>query len=210
MRDQPHGTLSVAPASSTCSAARPLVWRAQHLFARQFVNTGRMAVANTLHPLRLCQTTGGLSVQNVGVHLGRRHAGLVNDLLRGPVGNCCCWSLAIRLHAAGMQPCAPGRSRTGALRAGAGRRGPCPGARACAGPVRDPSTGHLRQRLPCVWTNLGLVRPDAYVAATGECPRWRHGASRRAPGPAPPWRHHEDHLNLQDADGFYEHLLGRP
>ncbi|RYY80829.1 MAG: FAD-binding monooxygenase, partial [Comamonadaceae bacterium] len=54
----------------------------QHLFARQFVNTGRMAVANPYTRSSACHGTGGLSVQNVALEWADGSRGEVNDLLR--------------------------------------------------------------------------------------------------------------------------------
>src|SRR5688572_18121960 len=54
----------------------------QHVFARQFVNTGRMAIANPYTQSGACDRTGGQSVQNVGFQWPDGSRGEVNDLLR--------------------------------------------------------------------------------------------------------------------------------
>ncbi len=73
--------------SATISLAR------QYPFARQFVNTGRMAVANSYHFSSACSTSdlhiGGVSLQNIAFEWGGQFAGhnkatlgAVSDLLR--------------------------------------------------------------------------------------------------------------------------------
>ncbi|AEG94243.1 FAD-dependent oxidoreductase [Ramlibacter tataouinensis] len=54
----------------------------QYLFARQLVNTGRMAVANPYTRSSACDGGGGQSVQNVGFQWVDGSPGVVNDLLR--------------------------------------------------------------------------------------------------------------------------------
>src|SRR5205085_6972324 len=54
----------------------------QQPFARQFVNTGRMAVANPYSRSSACDRTGGQSVQNVSFEWADGSRGEVNDLLR--------------------------------------------------------------------------------------------------------------------------------
>ena len=66
--------------SATISLAK------RHAFARAFVNTGRMAVANSYHFSSICskpdQRIGGISLQNIAFQWRRGHTGVVNDLLR--------------------------------------------------------------------------------------------------------------------------------
>lgn len=137
----------------------------QHPFARSLVNTGRMAVANTYTQSAVCDASGGRSVQNVALRFADGSAGCVNDLLRWAgsrllllvFGNLST-TQAARLRA--LSTSAPvlavqvvGRD----ARANAREH------------VRDPD-GHLQGA--CHAQGLGgtawaLVRPDAYVAATG-------------------------------------------
>lgn len=62
--------------NATLSLAR------QYPFARSLVNTGRMAVANTYTQSSVCDATGGRSVQNVALRFANGRTGTVNDLLR--------------------------------------------------------------------------------------------------------------------------------
>jgi 3-(3-hydroxy-phenyl)propionate hydroxylase len=135
----------------------------QHAFGRALVNTGRMAVANPYTRSPVCADTGGLSVQNVEFQWADGSGGVVNDLLRWADGD-----LLVLLF--GEVPPA-GLKRLRSLGASAPVR--CvqvlrAGERAGAVEhVRDPQ-GHLHGAC-----HLGdgagwaLVRPDAYVAATG-------------------------------------------
>ncbi|HEY8360062.1 MAG TPA: FAD-dependent oxidoreductase [Ramlibacter sp.] len=135
----------------------------QHLFARQFVNTGRMAVANPYSRSSACDATGGLSVQNVAFEWADGSRGEVNDLLRWAEGR-----LLVLLF---------GNVSTAALvrlRALAETAPLCcvqvVGAGQAAGAVefvRDPQ-GHLQGACHVFGHAWALVRPDSYVAATGE------------------------------------------
>jgi len=135
----------------------------QHPFARQFVNTGRMAIANPYTRSSACDTTGGLSVQNVGFEWPDGTPGRVNDLLRWAEGR------LLVLVFGSVAPAALERLR-----------GLCETAPMCCvqvlGPdepasalehVRDPK-GHLQGACHVFGHAWALVRPDAYVAATGE------------------------------------------
>jgi 3-(3-hydroxy-phenyl)propionate hydroxylase len=135
----------------------------QHLFARQFVNTGRMAIANPYSASSACDRTGGQSVQNVAFEWPDGSRGEVNDLLRWADGR-----LLVLLFG-GASPAALQRLRalteTAPLRCvqvvGAGETA---GAREH---VRDPK-GHLQGACHVFGHAWALVRPDSYVAATGE------------------------------------------
>ena len=132
-------------------------------FARQFVNTGRMAVANAYTQSGVCESTGGLSVQNVGFAWLDGRSGCVNDLLR--------WAGdRLLLLVFGELPAAAAR-RLAAL----GQHAPVcsvqvlepdgqPQAREA---VRDPQ-GHLQGACHVFGHAWALVRPDGYLAATGE------------------------------------------
>lgn len=135
----------------------------QHAFARPLVNTGRMAVANSYSASSACDGTGGQSVQNVAFQWSDGSAGRVNDLLRWADGR-----LLVLLF---------GDATQGALqrlRALAATAPVCcvqvlgqddtPGAKEF---VRDPK-GHLQGACHVFGHAWALLRPDAYVAATGE------------------------------------------
>ncbi len=135
----------------------------QYLFARQFVNTGRMAVANPYSRSSACDGTGGQSVQNVGFDWADSSRGEVNDLLRWADGR-----LLVLLFG-GASAKALDRLRSFAETAPiccVQVLGPAdsPGAREF---VRDPK-GHLQGACHVFGHAWALVRPDAYVAATGE------------------------------------------
>lgn len=135
----------------------------QHPFARQFVNTGRMAIANPYTRSSACDGTGGLSVQNVAFEWADGSRGEVNDLLRWADGR-----LLVLLFG-GAPPSALQRLRSLAATAplccvqvlGPDDR---PGA---IEHVRDPK-GHLQGACHVFGHAWALVRPDSYVAATGE------------------------------------------
>lgn len=135
----------------------------QHVFARQFVNTGRMAVANSYTRTSACHATGGVSVQNVVFQWADGSAGSVNDLLRWAGGR------LLVLVFGSASPAALARLRGLAQTApvccvqvlGPADR---PGA---IEHVRDPK-GHLQGACHVFGHAWALVRPDAYVAATGE------------------------------------------
>jgi 3-(3-hydroxy-phenyl)propionate hydroxylase len=135
----------------------------QHPFARQFVNTGRMAVANPYTRSTACDRTGGQSVQNVSFQWPDGSPGRVNDLLRWADGR-----LLLLVFGA-----VPGSSlaRLRELCETAPVRcvqvlGPDDRAGALEH-VRDPK-GHLQGACHVFGHAWALVRPDSYVAATGE------------------------------------------
>jgi 3-(3-hydroxy-phenyl)propionate hydroxylase len=135
----------------------------QYPFARQLVNTGRMATANPYTRSSACDATGGLPVQNVSFAWADGSAGCVNDLLRWVGGDL----LLLLFGAAGEG----GLERLRALAQAAPLR--CvqvvgPGERAGAVEhVRD-TQGHLQGACHVFGHAWALVRPDSYVAATGE------------------------------------------
>ncbi|HYF42582.1 MAG TPA: FAD-dependent monooxygenase, partial [Ramlibacter sp.] len=135
----------------------------QYVFARQLVNTGRMAIANPYTRSSACDRTGGQSVQNVSFQWADGSKGLVNDLLHWADGQ-------LLLLVFGD----PGRTAFQRLRELAGAApvrmvqviGPhdLP---AALEHVRDPQ-GHLQGACHVFGHAWALVRPDSYVAATGE------------------------------------------
>ncbi|GAB3650566.1 FAD-dependent oxidoreductase [Ramlibacter alkalitolerans] len=135
----------------------------QHLFARQLVNTGRMAIANPYTRSSACEATGGLSVQNVVFEWPDGSRGIVNDLLRWADGRLLVLvfgnaSATALQRLAGLTASAPLRAvqvldaedRPGAVEY-----------------VRDPK-GHLQGACHVFGHAWALLRPDSYVAATGE------------------------------------------
>ena len=132
-------------------------------FARQLVNTGRMAVANAYTHSRVCDKHGGLSVQNVGFQWADDSTGCVNDLVLWADGQ-------LLLLVFGELSAAAGQRLSNL-----GRHAPVrsvqvlgPDGRAHAREaVRDP-LGHLQGACHVFGHAWALVRPDAYLAATGE------------------------------------------
>ena len=135
----------------------------QYVFARQFVNTGRMAIANPYTRSSACEPTGGQSVQNVGFLWADGSRGTVNDLLQWADGRL----LVLLFGEADSKGLARLRAlaETAPLRCvqvvGAEDR---PGAREH---VLDPQ-GHLQGACHVFGHAWALLRPDSYVAATGE------------------------------------------
>lgn len=135
----------------------------QHTFARQMVNTGRMAIANPYSESSVCEPTGGLPVQNVSFGWANGKAGTVNDLLgwangrlmllafgeldATDIGRLCALAsqapiVAVQVLGAKDRPQAHEH-------------------------VRDPH-GTLRDACHVHGHRWALVRPDSYIAATGE------------------------------------------
>jgi 3-(3-hydroxy-phenyl)propionate hydroxylase len=135
----------------------------QYPFARQFVNTGRMAIANPYTNSRACCSGGGQPLQNVSFEWADGSVAMVNELLRWAEGR------LLLLVFGNIDPRALRR-----VRALAGTApllavqvlGPGEPA-SVAEHVRDPQ-GHLRGACHLFGYAWALVRPDAYVAATGE------------------------------------------
>ncbi len=133
----------------------------RHVFARQLVNTGRMSTPNVYNRSRACQSTGGWALQNVAFDWADGTQGDVADLLQWAQGH----SLLLVL---GSVSGADARQ----LRALASRTGlRCvqvvrSGAQADARELIVDRLGHLSQ---CIGKHRwAIVRPDSYVAATGE------------------------------------------
>ncbi|MBA3771057.1 MAG: FAD-dependent monooxygenase [Ramlibacter sp.] len=135
----------------------------QYVFARQFVNTGRMAIANPYTNSRACDRGGGQPVQNVSYQWSDGSSGTVNDLLAWADGR------LLLLLFGDM-----GRTSLERLRALAGTAAlRCVQVLGADDPatavehVRDPK-GHLQGACHVFGHAWALVRPDSYVAATGE------------------------------------------
>jgi 3-(3-hydroxy-phenyl)propionate hydroxylase len=135
----------------------------QYPFARQLVNTGRMAIANPYTRSSACADSGGRPVQNVSIQWPDGSSGTVNDLLQWADGR-----LLLLLFGA-MDHESLDRARALAQAAPV-----CcaqvlsadefPGA---VEHVRD-AQGHLRGACHADAGVWALVRPDSYVAACGE------------------------------------------
>ena len=135
----------------------------QYPFARQMVNTGRMAAAKHYSESSVCESTGGKSVQNVAFCWPDGSPGTVNDLLKWANG---CLTVLVFGH---ISSTAAERLRLLASHA----------------PVRcvqvvdantipqaiehviDPQ-GHLQGACHVFGHAWAIVRPDCYLAATGE------------------------------------------
>ncbi len=135
----------------------------QHLFARQLVNTGRMSVPNTYSRSSVCDKTGGVATQNVSFLWADGQPGELIDLLQWAGGH------LLLLLFGDLPPAAAAR-----LRELAGQTGVCcvqvlaPGERARATEhVIDPN-GHLQATCHVFGHAWALLRPDSYVAASGE------------------------------------------
>ncbi len=132
-------------------------------FARALVNTGRMAVANTYTRSRACAAGGGRSVQNAPFQWVDGTAGCLNDLLLWAQGD------LLLLHFGPLSAAAAQRLRDVASRAplravqvvGADQR---PQAREA---VVDPQ-GQLESACHVFGHAWALLRPDGYLAATGQ------------------------------------------
>jgi 3-(3-hydroxy-phenyl)propionate hydroxylase len=142
----------------------------QYPFARALVNTGRMAVANSYTRSQVCEKTGGQSVQNVAFRWATGSGaaeGTVNDLLQWAGGD-------LLVLVFGEVPPA-GLQRLRQLAQHAPLRsvqvlGPDEHAQAREH-VRDINArgaGHLQGACHVFGHAWALVRPDGYLAATGE------------------------------------------
>ena len=150
----------------------------QHPFARSLVNTGRMAVANTYTRSTICEgSAGGQSVQNAAFRWanGRSGAngtrpgdeGTVNDLLLWAAGD------LLVLVFGQLSPAGAQRLRQLAEHApvrsvqvlGPGERAQ---AREHVHDINSRGIGHLQGACHVFGHAWALVRPDGYLAATGE------------------------------------------
>ena len=138
----------------------------QYPFARSLINTGRMAVANPYSQSGACTyaagSPAGQSVQNVSFAWADGSAGRVNDLLNWAQGD------LLVLVFGELVPAALQRLRRLCLDAPV-RSVQVLGARGAAQAtehVRDPQ-GHLQGACQVDGNAWALVRPDGYLAATG-------------------------------------------
>jgi 3-(3-hydroxy-phenyl)propionate hydroxylase len=135
----------------------------QYAFARQLVNTGRMAIANPYTRSSACGASGGHPVQNVSFQWADGSKGTVNDLLQWVDGR------LLLLLFGGL-----GRDTPPQLRALSQAAPVCcvqvlPGDEPANAVehLRDP-LGHLQGACQVFGRGWALVRPDSYVVACGE------------------------------------------
>lgn len=134
----------------------------QYPFARQLVNTGRMAGASTYTESPVCALGGGQSAQNATFRWADDSPGMLNDLLLWAAGG------LLLLVFGDISPAA--RERLRALT----RHAPVRAVQVVGDGrphalehVVDPK-GHLQGACHVFGHAWALLRPDAYVAATGE------------------------------------------
>ena len=135
----------------------------QYPFARQLVNTGRMAVANSYSHSPVCARSGGVSVQNVWLHWADGSTGCVNDLLAWANGHL----LLLVFGDLTLQSCQRLASLTESTPVRAVQVLGAGGHAQVREAVRDPH-GHVQGACHVFGHAWALVRPDAYLAATGE------------------------------------------
>ncbi len=139
----------------------------QYPFARSLINTGRMAVANSYSQSPVCMGQGGQSVQNASFRWMDGSPGCLNDLLRW--AGCRLLLLVFGQHHA--QQLAQVRHL-------------CASAAVCAVQVladderpqaleaikdrNNKGSGHLRSACHVSGHAWALLRPDSYLAATGD------------------------------------------
>ena len=134
----------------------------RHSFARNFVNTGRMAVANSYSRSEACRGDGGVSVQNVGFQWSGAQRGKLNDVLRWAEGQLVLFCFGT-LSATEL-------ARLGRLLEQAPLRAVqvlSPGQKAQAREHLIDDRGLLRAACRAENKRWALVRPDAYLAANG-------------------------------------------
>ncbi len=135
----------------------------QQPFARALVNTGRMAVANSYHHSTVCEKSGGQSVQNVVFAWSDASAGRLNDLLTWADGR------LLLLAFGALAPATLGRlarlTRQAPLRC---LQVVSPDTAANALEHVIDLRGDLQGACHVFGHAWALVRPDGYLAATGE------------------------------------------
>ena len=142
----------------------------QYPFARALVNTGRMAVANSYTRSQVCEKTGGQSVQNVAFRWATGSGaaeGTINDLLLWAGGD------LLVLVFGEVPPVGLQRLRQLAQHAplrsvqvlGPDERAQ---AREHVRDINARGAGHLQGACHVFGHAWALVRPDGYLAATGE------------------------------------------
>ncbi|WP_332776561.1 FAD-dependent monooxygenase [Polaromonas sp.] len=135
----------------------------QHAFARQLVNTGRMSTPNTYTHSSVCEKTGGLATQNVGLTWPNGTQGELIDLLNWAGGR------LLLLVFGDLSPAAAARLQE--LAAHTDVRSVQvipPDSKASAVEHVIDQEGHLQASCHVFGHAWALLRPDSYVAATGE------------------------------------------
>jgi 3-(3-hydroxy-phenyl)propionate hydroxylase len=135
----------------------------KHAFARQLVNTGRMSTPNTYTRSGVCEATGGRATQNVVFTWPDGSRGELIELMQ--------WAGARLLLLVFGDLTRAGAERLRALSVESGLR--CvqvitPGSVAVAREHVIDSQGHLQATCHVFGHAWALLRPDGYLAATGE------------------------------------------
>jgi 3-(3-hydroxy-phenyl)propionate hydroxylase len=135
----------------------------QHLFARQLVNTGRMSTPNNYTRSSACEPSGGMATQNVALTWANGSQGELLDLFKWAGGR------LLLLIFGDLSSAAAARLRALSLQTDLR----CvqviaPGDRAVALEHVLDQHGHLQATCHVFGHAWALLRPDSYVAATGE------------------------------------------
>ncbi|MFI5444678.1 FAD-dependent monooxygenase [Polaromonas sp. UC242_47] len=134
----------------------------EHLFARQLVNTGRMSAPNIYSRSTACEKTGGKATQNVGFVWANGQPGELIDLLRWADGR------LLLLVFGQLAPAAAARLRVLSAQTDVyAVQVLAPGERAQAREHVMDRHGHLQTTCQVSGQGWALLRPDSYVAATG-------------------------------------------
>ncbi len=140
-----------------------------YMAARQFINTGRMAIANPYSRSRACGSGGGLSVQNTRFEWPKQDnmavatTGSIHELLQWAGGRL----LLLVFGELSKQTCERLQALTSTSPLRAVQVVPTHGRAQALEHVRDPQ-GHVQAACHVFGHAWALLRPDAYVAATGE------------------------------------------
>jgi 3-(3-hydroxy-phenyl)propionate hydroxylase len=153
----PAGGMEKLFRDATISLAR------QYAFARQLVNTGRMAIANPYTRSSVCNGTGGQPVPNVGFRWAEGSQGRVSDLLDWADGRL----LLLFFGPTGAQALQRLRAMSETMPIRSVEVIANEGQPVAVEHVVDP-LGHLQGACHVFGHAWALVRPDSYVAATGE------------------------------------------
>jgi 3-(3-hydroxy-phenyl)propionate hydroxylase len=135
----------------------------QYPFARSLINTGRMAVANTYTRSPICADNGGVSLQNVSLSWCKGRHGVVNDLLNWAQGRLVLLTFGTQTQA--------GLRRLKALSEGMPLRCVQVVDKRTPAQAREHVIDHsnrLRSACQLQCEGWALVRPDGYLAATGQ------------------------------------------
>ncbi len=134
----------------------------KHRFARNMVNTGRMAEANTYSRSPAC-AGGGVSVQNVALRWANGRAGQFNQLIDWADGAMLLlvWGALTQAELGKLRQLSQSMAMLRVVQVCM----PGDAAQALEHIVDD--RGHVRQACRALDQRWALVRPDAYLAATG-------------------------------------------